>query len=183
MKRETVRKILTTTIIILLVGFTFFFMDMNFIMNGKEVRFCINTNTYQDGGSKEYTGLGYKIIKYNTIAGNTDISFGTWFLKYDTNKAKLPENKINLKGKVKSINKIDENTYSLFIDSTQKGAEVNNAYVNINTNTVIMKNKLKAQIEDIGVDCDVEVYFSYPISKAYPLNVNARKINVVEKIR
>ena len=31
--------------------------------------FAINTKIYKDGGSKEYTGLGYKVIKYNQLQG------------------------------------------------------------------------------------------------------------------
>ena len=44
--------------------------------------FAINTKIYKDGGSKEYTGLGYKVIKYNQKQGRKDIVIGTWGLKY-----------------------------------------------------------------------------------------------------
>lgn len=46
---------------------------------------AINTKTYKDGGTKEYYGLGYKVIKYNQKVGRRDTSLGSWFLKYDTN--------------------------------------------------------------------------------------------------
>ena len=44
--------------------------------------FAINTKTYKDGGSKVYTGLGYKVIKYNQKHGRRDTVIGTWGLKY-----------------------------------------------------------------------------------------------------
>ena len=47
--------------------------------------FAIPTYTYQDGGTKEYYGIGYKVIKYNQIQGRRDRQLGTWSLKYDTN--------------------------------------------------------------------------------------------------
>ena len=45
--------------------------------------FAINTKTYKDGGSKEYTGIGYKVIKYNQKQGRKDMVIGTWGLKYN----------------------------------------------------------------------------------------------------
>ena len=45
--------------------------------------FAIPTKTYKDGGTKEYVGLGYKVIKYNQLQGRRDKEFGTWGLKYD----------------------------------------------------------------------------------------------------
>lgn len=46
--------------------------------------FAINTKTYKDGGTKEYYGLGYKVIKYNEIAGRRDTEIGFWNMKYST---------------------------------------------------------------------------------------------------
>lgn len=46
--------------------------------------FAINTKTYKDGGTKEYYGLGYKVIKYNEITGRRDTQIGFWNMKYST---------------------------------------------------------------------------------------------------
>ena len=46
--------------------------------------FAINTKTYKDGGTKEYYGLGYKVIKYNEVAGRRDTEIGFWNMKYST---------------------------------------------------------------------------------------------------
>ena len=45
--------------------------------------FAIPTKTYKDGGTKEYLGLGYKVIKYNQLQGRRDRELGSWSLKYD----------------------------------------------------------------------------------------------------
>lgn len=45
--------------------------------------FSIPTKTYKDGGTKEYLGLGYKVIKYNQLQGRRDRELGSWSLKYD----------------------------------------------------------------------------------------------------
>ena len=47
--------------------------------------FAIPTRTYKDGGTKEYLGLGYKVIKYNQLQGRRDTVIGKWSLKYNVN--------------------------------------------------------------------------------------------------
>lgn len=53
--------------------------------------FAIKTNTYEDGGSKEYYGLGYKIIKYSEINGRQDTQIGFWNMKYSTEPITLQD--------------------------------------------------------------------------------------------
>ena len=45
--------------------------------------FAIETKEYSDGGTKEYLGLGYKIIDYNKLDGYDEYKIGTWFMPYD----------------------------------------------------------------------------------------------------
>lgn len=45
--------------------------------------FAIPVHTYDDGGTKEYLGLGYKVIHYNQLQGRRDRQLGTWSLKYN----------------------------------------------------------------------------------------------------
>ncbi len=45
--------------------------------------FAIPLETYKDGGSKVYYGLGYKVIKYNQLQGRRDKEIGFWNLKYN----------------------------------------------------------------------------------------------------
>ncbi|MBP5678949.1 MAG: hypothetical protein J6X28_03895 [Bacilli bacterium] len=45
--------------------------------------FAIPIYTHDDGGTKEYYGLGYKVIKYNQVQGRRDMELGTWSLKYN----------------------------------------------------------------------------------------------------
>ena len=39
--------------------------------------------TYNDGGTKIYYGLGYKVIKYHQTQGRRDMEIGNWSLKYN----------------------------------------------------------------------------------------------------
>ena len=47
--------------------------------------FAIPVKTYEDGGTKEYYGLGYKVIKYHQVQGRRDKELGLWTLEYNTN--------------------------------------------------------------------------------------------------
>lgn len=44
--------------------------------------FAIRTNVYNDGGTKIYYGLGYKVIKYNQEQGRRDTKIGFWTMPY-----------------------------------------------------------------------------------------------------
>ncbi len=44
--------------------------------------FAIPLTTYNDGGTKVYYGLGYKVIKYHQTQGRRDTQMGGWFLNY-----------------------------------------------------------------------------------------------------
>ena len=37
--------------------------------------FSIQADTYKDGGTKVYLGLGYKVIDYNQMGGRRDVVF------------------------------------------------------------------------------------------------------------
>jgi hypothetical protein len=45
--------------------------------------FAIPLKSYNDGGSKAYYGIGYKVIKYNQLQGRRDKEIGLWTLKYN----------------------------------------------------------------------------------------------------
>ena len=46
--------------------------------------FAIPIRTYKDGGTKEYLGIGYKVIHYQQVQGRRDMVLGTWALHYNT---------------------------------------------------------------------------------------------------
>lgn len=53
--------------------------------------FAIKTNTYKDGGTKEYYGLGYKVIKYNVLEGRKDTQIGFWTMPYSTEATEIQD--------------------------------------------------------------------------------------------
>ena len=69
--------------VILILGLIFFMVDYNRVKNGEKPIFCINTATANDGGTKEYLGLGYKVIDFNRLDGYDEVKIGTWSMKYE----------------------------------------------------------------------------------------------------
>lgn len=68
--------------ILILLALIFFAIDYSRVQKQEKPLFCIKVETYRDGGTKEYYGLGYKIIDFNMLDGYDEIKIGTWFMKY-----------------------------------------------------------------------------------------------------
>ena len=69
--------------VIIILVLIFFSIDYNRVKNGEKPIFCINTANANDGGTKEYLGLGYKIIDFNRLDGYDEVKIGTWSMKYE----------------------------------------------------------------------------------------------------
>ena len=52
-------------------------IDKKRALDNKRPIFVVRTAIYKDGGSKEYIGLGYKVIVFNTLCGYKEVKFGS----------------------------------------------------------------------------------------------------------
>ena len=122
------------TIIVILI--MLIVVDIIAVSNNRGPYFAINTKTYNDGGTKEYTGLFYKVIKYNQEIGRKDMEIGTWNLKYyvepidystldlaldlnnypDATYKKIAKKFMRVSGKVFSANKINNEIILQYLD-------------------------------------------------------------------
>lgn len=73
--------------IIFIIWSAFFITDFSLARANKPPIFAIPIIKYKDGGSTEYYGLGYKVIKYVHLTVErgpevVKIDFGTWFLRF-----------------------------------------------------------------------------------------------------
>ena len=91
---------------------------------GKGPYFAINTNTYKDGGTKVYYGIGYKVIKYNQIQGRRDIEMGSWSLKYDVEPITISDIDLAI-----DFNNNEEKTYE---DLNKKFVRINSTLKKVN---------------------------------------------------
>ena len=77
-------KILKIIFFILIVFILLAILDIILVFYySKGPFFAIPIKTYDDGGTKEYYGIGYKVIKYNQLQGRRDMEIGTYRLKYN----------------------------------------------------------------------------------------------------
>ena len=65
-------------VIIIDCSFIFRSIDKKRALDNKRPIFVVRTTIYKDGGSKEYMGLGYKVIVFNTLCGYKEVKFGSW---------------------------------------------------------------------------------------------------------
>ena len=81
------KKRMRIIIVILIAWFAFIVIDFFLAKANKSPIFAIPVVVYKDGGSTEYYGLGYKVIKYVNLTveeGPVVVKhdFGTWFMKF-----------------------------------------------------------------------------------------------------
>lgn len=92
-EEKKLKKKFTIIMIVALVLGTLIFIDIlvtNYTSAGPFL--AVKVKTHNDGGTKEYYGLGYKVIKYRVKDGRNTTVIGGWTLKYDpTTKATTVE--------------------------------------------------------------------------------------------
>lgn len=92
-EEKKLKKRFTIIMIVALVLGTLIFIDIlvaNYTSVGPFL--AVKVKTHNDGGTKEYYGLGYKVIKYRVKDGRNTTVVGSWTLKYDpTSKASTVE--------------------------------------------------------------------------------------------
>lgn len=67
--------------VLIIMAIVFGSIDKTRLENGKNPIFSFKITTLLDGGTQEYIGLGYKIIKYPRNRMDI-VDIGTWFLQY-----------------------------------------------------------------------------------------------------
>ena len=91
-RRKLYKRIINIVFVILMLSMIMISVDVISVARyDKGPFFAVKTKTYKDGGTKEYYGLGYKVIKYNQIQGRRDIEIGLWNLPYNTEPTNLKD--------------------------------------------------------------------------------------------
>ncbi len=86
--KKIISVILSVIVAICILGGIFYSVDKKQIGSNENPIFAVKVFTLKDGGTKEYYGLGYKIIKYNKMGENGEIEkdnweIGSFMLKYE----------------------------------------------------------------------------------------------------
>lgn len=125
-EEKKLKKKFTIIMIAALVLGTLIFIDIlvaNYTSVGPFL--AVKVKTHNDGGTKEYYGLGYKVIKYRVKDGRNTTVVGSWTLKYDpTSKASTVEELgISFRNNTKEALK---NSYKQFFIVTGKIDSIDN---------------------------------------------------------
>ena len=138
--------------------------DYNLVLHGVNPKFTISTTIYEDGGTKEYTGLFYKIISYKVSSGRKDVVVGTWLLNYEpqiedlTSKTvqTMPDVSYNFEGTVLSTYYEDGSTYIIASSDTY-----GNMKIKLISSTLIYLDGKKTTKSDIvsgkKIKCKVNI--------------------------
>ena len=155
-EEKKIKKISTIVMIVIIVIGVLVTTDILLVSKAHIGPFlAIRTKVYNDGGTKEYYGLGYKVIKYNQVVGRRDTVIGSWGIKYNTN----PET-FTIRELAYSIINDNNNHIGEFIRLTGTISSKNNK-----NNTVTLKFT-----DDIDGKYDLTV-------KANLLSKNIKKLN------
>ncbi len=101
-------------VIVIFVAIITFIIDRIRATDGKKPIAAILVFQGKDGGTKQYYGLGYKVIAYNKLNGYNKIHIGTYFLKYDDKLGQDNELAECCRNNVLSMNKAKDKDIVVF---------------------------------------------------------------------
>ncbi len=111
------KTIIGLVFIVIFIGLITFTIDNSRISTGKDPIASIKMFHHKDGGTKEYYGIGYKIIAYNKLNGYKKSHIGTYRLKYDETLGEESELADLCK---KAVEKMNENKLKDTVEFTAK---------------------------------------------------------------
>ena len=174
-------------ILVLIIGFVLMmFVDYTRVSKGKKPIITLKTNNYEDGGSKEFYSIFYKLISYNALEGRNDVEIGTWFKKFDNKvKDKTSADReeisefIDIRGNIENILLNDSGYFEIEV-SGQIYADTlyDLAIVKITDETIIEKNGQTIDAKELKVGDSAEVIFSTLPLGGYPAKANAACIKL-----
>lgn len=139
--------------IIVVLGIVFFTIDYSRVQKQEKPIFCINIATYKDGETKEYYGLGYKVIDFHTLVGFDDIKIGTWFMDYDKFEEEMKVYEINFEEELQKNELEKGNVFNATIEKIREYNGMTTVLVKgLETNDINYRGEF-----DFSVDNDTEL--------------------------
>lgn len=90
-EKEPISKVISNMIFIIIIALGIIIaIDVICVTKyDKGPYFAIRTKTYDDGGTEEFYGLGYKVIKYHQNQGRRDMEIGFWTMSYSVEPTEI----------------------------------------------------------------------------------------------
>ncbi len=166
------KKVLKIGIIVLVViigcGIIFGSIDKKRALENKRPIFAVRTAIYKDGGSKEYMGLGYKVIVFNTLCGYKEVKFGSWQMNINDFNQEVTDycskNEHKLDGEANSLDTVKDKVRLEVKEGTLKKTKAtfilkNDSDVNI---TYGNEYKIEKKIDDNWQELEGKLAFNLP---------------------
>lgn len=175
-------KLLLFVIIVFVIAVSFYSIDTKKVKNGEEPKFCFKKNYIEYGGTTEYVGLLYKIIKYDYIDGSDSIESGTIFLKYNKDKVNpIIRDPKRMYGVVKELIIDLEGNYCVVVESNIPYSYYEKVKVHISNSTNIYdENNQKVGTGLIYSGDTLELTFDLEATNSYPREANATTIHIIK---
>ena len=162
-------------VILIILGIIFFIIDYSRVKNNETPLFCILKDEANDGGTKIYLGLGYKVIDFHTLAEYDDIKIGSWFMDYNDFEEEMKEYEERFEKEMKN------SEYSFCGTITQ--VEENLFFVEPDENEEIKKSADLIMVEKLKIDTNVKyeigervkITYDGNVMTTYPAQINAVK--------
>lgn len=85
MSKKTIITIIIIILTLIILTILSFLIDVNRVIEKKEPLFSVRKDVYEDGGTVEYLGFGYKIFRIKNIENDVErVNFGSIFSTYET---------------------------------------------------------------------------------------------------
>lgn len=157
-------------IICILLTLIFFIVDYLRVQKQEKPIFCILKDEVNDGGTKIYLGLGYKVIDFHTLEGFSGIKIGTWFMDYNDFSEEM-ELIQNVEPKIKNDEKYVK-LENIELDYDLAKMVEDKCYILGNSNTVYHIEELDNFIKNVENDIPDEIRIVQYTVEGQPILTN-----------
>ncbi len=132
--KKVLKLVVAIILALVIIGGGMFLIDCSRVNSGKEPICCKSIKVYEDGGTIEYLGIGYKIIDFNMLNGYDETKIGSWFMSYNDFEKEFSIYDNNSDGENNDANKVP-NKDIVSGDTNISSGEVNISSGETNSNS------------------------------------------------
>lgn len=154
--------------ILVLLALIFFAIDYSRVQKQEKPIFCILKDEVNDGGTRIYLGLGYKVIDFHTLAGFDNIKIGTWFMDYDDFKEEINKNSNRETQNSQKYMKLED----VEVDYDLAKMVEDRCYILMNSNTVYHIEELDNFIKNVENNVSDEIRIVQYTIEGQPILTN-----------
>ncbi len=79
--KKLLKLLMALLLALIVIGGITFLIDASRVASGKTPICAVEVSKFQDGGTTEYLGIGYRVIDFNMLNGYDEMKIGPWSMK------------------------------------------------------------------------------------------------------